>query len=188
MMHKPPKVWAEWRLNWLPILRSSGWLFVPHRGACAVCLSVDTCNQEHSLISSSRQHTTSLQFFVFIIFPHLHWLIPPWPPRLHSASHREGFSPWCLGRQPYDPGPHSRALLCSLPLSLCWVSGSLRAQTKNSQCTTSTKYFSGPNMILNTFCPQSPLLMWQNSRCEVTIHHFRVRKPRHEGRDHQGLP
>lgn len=69
MMHKPPKVWAEWRLNWLPILRSSEWLFVPHRGACAVCLSVDTCNQEHSLISSRRQHKP--------LFNSLSLLFPP---------------------------------------------------------------------------------------------------------------
>lgn len=53
MIHKPPKVWAELRLNWIHNLWSSDYSFVLHIEAGPVCLCVCTWNQEGAVYTDS---------------------------------------------------------------------------------------------------------------------------------------
>lgn len=145
MMHKPPKVQAVLKLNWVHIFRSSECLFVPHIEAFAVCLSVEMFNEEHSLSSSSVYDTTSLQFFVFMVLPHSLWLTSPW---LHGHILLPTGKVSALGALPdsLTTLKHiaiSILLLALLPLLCVWHSQAW-VQTRDTQCTTYTKCFSGP--------------------------------------------
>lgn len=110
-----------------------GMLFVPHVGSFAFCLSVDMFNQEHSLTSSSAQHATSILYlhgfstFVWVDI---------------TLTSKVTFRPWCLARQPGDPGRHPQHLSHGAAPSC--LSGILRPvhKAKSSPCT--TKCFSGP--------------------------------------------